>query len=225
MTTLPVTLFDKHIILQFEEQVILIDTGAPSTIHRSNKLTFLGIDYVVTSNYMGLTIQSISDLLGMEITTLMGADILSKYCVQIDYNNCQIAFSNDSIAMEGEEIIMETFMGIPVLQIKVGESCSKMFLDTGAKLSYLNQAQTVGLEHVGQEQDFYPGLGNFNTDCYQTVAHVGKSSFNVKFGVLPTLLQTTLMMAGTQGILGSDFFTAFNVCIDYTNHKVIVKHP
>lgn len=69
---------------------ILIDTGAPSTIHSSGTLNFFSYIYYCSSNYMGLTVCKISDLLGTEITTLLGAEILAQYKILFDYENLVI---------------------------------------------------------------------------------------------------------------------------------------
>ena len=57
-------------------------------------------------------------------------------------------------------------------------------------------------ESIGNDEDFYPGIGKFETECFENSTSLGKSNYFVKYGNLPTLLQQTLMLGGTNGIRG-----------------------
>ena len=142
------------IILEGEHR-ILIDTGAPSTIHRSGEIQFCGDDYDCTVNYMGLKISNISELLGMEITTLLGADILSEYKILFDYANKAVTFCKENLNFVGKTLDITAFMGIPILQMSVNNQELKFFLDTGARLSFLSSDITRNYKCVGTEEDFY----------------------------------------------------------------------
>jgi hypothetical protein len=95
-----------------------------------------------------------------------------------------------------------------------------LFLDTGAKLSYLSGSITSNYESIGTEEDFYPGVGKFETECFDISTSFGVNNFNVKFGNLPTLLQMTLMLGGADGIIGFDFFNNFKVVLDLKNNRL-----
>ncbi|ROL60270.1 hypothetical protein D9V86_09595 [Bacteroidetes/Chlorobi group bacterium ChocPot_Mid] len=220
MTTYQLELIDGHPIIKEDENIILIDTGSPISIHNLNQLNFNSELFETSSNYMGLTIEIISDLLGFKITTLLGADILSKYNILFDYKDKLIAFSKDDIAFTGNEIKISSFMGIPIIDLSISEQNVKLFLDTGAKLSYLSQALTENLISIGTEEDFYPGVGKFKTECYEIITNLGMESFNVKYGNLPLLLQMTLLISGTNAIIGSDFFNNFKIMLDTNNKRL-----
>ena len=96
----------------------------------------------------------------------------------------------------------------------------KFFLDTGAKLSYLSGSLTSKYESVGTDEDFYPGVGKFQTECFEIPTIFGDKEFGVKYGNLPTLLQMTLMLGGTDGIIGFDFFNNFKVVLDLKNNRI-----
>lgn len=84
MRTFELSLFDGHPILQDGENVILLDTGNPSTIHAGKQLAFMGERYNVADIYMELTSDSLIELLGMHITTLLGGDILKDFSILFD---------------------------------------------------------------------------------------------------------------------------------------------
>jgi hypothetical protein len=220
MKQFQITLFKGHPIINDGENIILIDTGAPSTIHASSVLTFCSENYNCSTNYMGLTVSKISEMLGTEITTLLGADILSDYKILFDYKNKIIEFNKEAIALDGNEIGISNFMGIPIIELSIDNQKLKFFLDTGAKLSYLSGSITSNYESIGTDEDFYPGVGKFETECFDISTSFGDNNFNVKYGNLPRLLQMTLMLGGTDGIIGFDFFNNFKVVLDLKNNRL-----
>jgi hypothetical protein len=213
-------IFKGHPIIIEGEHRILIDTGAPSTIHRSGEIQFCGDDYDCTVNYMGLKISNISELLGMEITTLLGADILSEYKILFDYANKAVTFSKENLNFVGKTLDITVFMGIPILQMSVNNQELKFFLDTGARLSFLSSDITRNYKCVGTEEDFYPGVGPFQTDSFEVPTIFDGQLHLFKFGNLPDLLQMTLMLGGTHGIVGYDFFSKHQVLLDIRNRKL-----
>jgi hypothetical protein len=94
-------------------------------------------------------------------------------------------------------------MGIPIVTIRVAESDYRMFFDTGAKISYFQDDSLSNFPPAGRVTDFYPGVGQFQTDTYQVEIALSGIVFSVRCGTLPGLLGVTLMMASTQGIIGN----------------------
>lgn len=220
MKQFQIELFKGHPIINDGENRILIDTGAPSTIHTSDTLNFSSQSFGCSTNYMGLTVSKIPDMLGTEITTLLGADILSDFKILLDYQNQVIEFSKQEIDINGTQTDISNFMGIPIIKMNVANQELKFFLDTGAKLSYLSESLTSNYESVGTDEDFYPGVGKFQTECFEISTIFGDKEFVVKYGNLPTLLQMTLMLGGTDGIIGFDFFNNFKVVLDLKNNRL-----
>lgn len=140
MKQFQIQLYKGHPIINDGENRILIDTGAPSTIHSSDSLNFCSDSFGCSTNYMGLTVSKISDMLGTDITTLLGADILSDYRILLDYQNQVIEFSKQEIDIDGTQVDISNFMGIPIIKMTVDNQELKFFLDTGAKLSYLSDS-------------------------------------------------------------------------------------
>jgi hypothetical protein len=159
-------------------------------------------------------------MLGTEISTLLGADILSNYKILFDYMNVVVVFDKQEIPFEGIKTAISNFMGIPIIELSIEGKRLKFFLDTGAKLSYLSDSITSNYESIGTDEDFYPGVGKFETDCFEILTSFGDRNFIVKYGNLPTLLQMTLMLGGTDGIIGYDFFNNFKVVLDLKNNKL-----
>jgi hypothetical protein len=173
---------------------------------------------------MGLTVSKISEMLGTEITTLLGADVLSNFKILFDYKNGLVEFNKQEINFNGTEIDISNFMGIPIIELSIENQNLKFFLDTGAKLSYLSDSITSNYESIGTDEDFYPGVGKFETECFEISTLFGGKNFLVKYGNLPPLLQMTLMLGGTDGIIGFDFFNNFKVVLDLKNNSLKYGH-
>lgn len=174
---------------------------------------------------MGITISKLSELLGMEITTLLGADILCQFSVMFDYKNKKVEFSSQEIPFNGSEVSVSGYMGIPIVELSIDNQALKFFLDTGAKLSYLSENITSRYESSSTEYDFYPGAGNFETNCFEIPTRIEVNEFMVKYGNLPSLLQMSLMVGGTDGIIGFDFFNNFTVLLELKTGRLKYALP
>ena len=52
---------------------------------------------------------------------------------------------------------------------------------------------------------------------------LGLTVFVLAFGNLPTLLQTTLSMAGTRAILGNDIFKYFSISFELPDSRIVLR--
>ena len=159
-------------------------------------------------------------MLGAEITTLLGADILSDFKILFDYKNELVEFNKNETTFQATEISISNFMGIPIIELYIDNQKLKFFLDSGAKLSYLSDSITKDYNIIGTDEDFYPGVGKFETECFEISTRFGDRNFIAKYGNLPPLLQMALMLGGTNGIIGFDFFNNFKVVLDLKNNKL-----
>lgn len=216
----PIEIFDNHALIRDGENLFLIDTGSPTTFHRSGNLLFCSEEHSCSTVQQGLTVSQIAEFVGAPITTLLGADILSKYNVLFDYPNRTVQFSREKIPFEGVEFPTTAYMGVPIVELTVNQQPLKFFLDTGAKLSYLNQQHISGYKSVGVEDDFYPGLGKFQTECFEIPSTLNGKTFTVKYGLLPNILQMSLIVGGVDGIIGFDFFNNFKILLDIKNRSI-----
>ena len=213
-------IFDGHVIIKDEENTILIDTGSPTTIHKRQYFQFCFESYECLINPLGLTSENLSKMVGMEITTLLGVDILSKYNVKFDYRHNEVSFSKGDFSFAGKEIDIESFMSIPIIELSIDYKTMKFFLDTGAKISYLSKIHLKNYKSIGKEKDFYHNFGTFTTECFQVKALFENEEFNVIFGILPPKLHKSLLVGGIDGIIGYDFFKNFTILLDLCKKKI-----
>lgn len=217
-----IQIFDKHLIIENQNNIILVDTGSPVTLHDAPLLNFCERDFPSASKNQLTSIDEISSLLGKKITTLLGIDVLSKFNCIFDYRKAKLTLSEDKIPFEGESIRFTQISGIPVLEFHVFDQKSRFFLDTGAKISYLNSDLTKHLLSKSTQSDFYPGIGPFETPCFEIITQFGQHRFNVLYGNLPKMMESMLESNQINGIIGFDFFNNFRVMIDFENQVLKV---
>ena len=206
MNTFPLQLRDGHLFIELSGELWLLDTGAPNSFGTNSNLSLAGEQFTLGSNYLGLTAATLSGFVGVQCVGLLGADVLGRFDIIFDVPNKTITLSTAELSLPGQSVLLNEFMGIPILTAQIRGRNFRMFFDTGAQISYLQDDLLAEFPAAGQVTDFYPGVGQFQTETHTVDVRVGASSFSVRCGSLPALLGMTLMMAGTQGILGNQIF-------------------
>ncbi len=207
--TYPLNLHDNHLIVDITGRQVLLDTGTPISIGRE-PMTLLGSTHNLQASLMGLSVNTIAKYIGRPIDCIMGTDILQNLYFTIDYAQRFVTFFAQTPPNQGRPFPLDTVLGVPIIPVKVGNHQVKMFLDTGAKISYLNKSFIAGKPRCGTINDFYPGVGQFQSLIYQTTMVLMDETVELKCGTLPPLLEITLTMAGCAGIIGNDIFRYFN---------------
>lgn len=202
----PLFFIGGHLFIEVEKQKWLVDTGAPSSFGLHPNLQLANQSFSISENYMGLTPEKLSEYVNVECDGLLGVDVLNKFDLIFDVANDTLVISPDELSVDGEDIPLSEFMGIPIVAVKVGTLTYQMFFDTGAKLSYLQDSTITTYPNLDRLSDFYPGFGEFKTDTYLVNFVMGATHYNFQCGSLPELLDMTLMMSGTQGIIGNELF-------------------
>ena len=95
--------------------------------------------------------KSLSSHIGTRIKALIGADILDMI---ISPHRKQLIVSDEEQHVDGEELEIDEFMGIPIFKAPVNDDTIRMFFDTGARLSYLHPDIAQAYPRIGTEQDF-----------------------------------------------------------------------
>lgn len=216
-------LFNQHAIIESEGLRMLVDTGSPVSVHRKEQFMFCGKEHACATSHLGVTPQSLTEMVGTEITTLLGTDLLSNYHIRWDYPARKLTFSEEQIEDVGAAIALDEFMGIPIVEVDVEGKKVKCFLDSGATLSYLPPHITAGIAQDGEVEDFYPGVGTFSTPCYAVEARIGDMSFVARVGNLPAILQLSLKLGRVEGIIGYDFFVAGPLSLDLANKRMVLE--
>jgi hypothetical protein len=219
----PCFLINGHILVETGNDRILIDSGAPLSLGQDSSIILGSRRFPLSKEYMGLEIEYFSNLIGTRFSVLMGADILNTIDYIIDLENGLFVFSNNSMVFQGAVLRSNYFKGIPIINAKTDRRDIKLFFDTGAKISYLKSDIAPDYPVVGQDIDFYPGIGEFQVDTYEVPLFLGEHSFPQKMGILPEMLEMSIDAAGVDGILGTSIFDMFKVCFSASRKQIIIK--
>ncbi len=115
-------------------------------------------------------------------------------------------------------------LGVPLATIELDGAPTETCIDTGAKLSYLEEARLRGREAVDKTQDFYPGFGTFETAVYEIPLRIADSVYAMRAGALPDALSRMLEVLGIAAILGTELFEHFPVVtFDYSALRVTLS--
>ena len=212
--------FDNHLILLSNDNRFLIDTGSPTTIAKSTEIDIFNSKYKVSQKYLGLEIDKLSELVGTDLDGLIGGNILKNHVFHIDFKNKSFSIL-DSIPDNIDFVDIDFYMNIPIININLDNQSVRAFLDTGAKISYLNSEYVQDSNSIGDKEDFYPSVGVFKTSIYnKSIMFPHDKQLNLTFGSLPESLEQALSFGGTKAIIGNDIFSYYSLIFDYSNKRI-----
>lgn len=200
---LPLLLRNGHLFVELEGKLWLIDTGSPSSFGTSSSLSLAGEQFSLETSHLGLNAITVSQFVAVSCSGLLGADVLGRFDHIFDTAGGKLTVSTGELSHTGANVCLDEFTGIPIVTASIGGSDHRMFFDTGAQFSYFQDDSLTGFPPSGNVTDFYPGVGQFETDTYEVPVSLRGVTFILQCGSLPGLLGTTLMMAEAKGIIGN----------------------
>ena len=207
----PLEVFGGHLLIRREGQALLLDTGSPVSIGGQSSCRFLGQEFPVQPRYNELTTEQLSEHLGTRIDVLLGADLLARFAVAIDAETGRVVFGEDRGPHCGRVVPLETIGGIPVVEVGLAGRALRTLFHTGATVSCLHGADMRPYPFVGIARDFYPGQGEFATELRCVPLTFGDQAVGLTCGMLPPILDRSLLLAGLHGIVGTNLLQSFKV--------------
>lgn len=204
--TFPLHFQAGHLFAEIAGERWLFDTGAPLSFGKARELSLAGERFSLGQRYVGLDAAALSRLMGVNCTGLLGADIIGRFDHLLDVAGGLLTVSTATLAHGGQLLELDDFMGIPIITVHIERRDYRMFLDTGAQISYFQHAALAGFPPAGSLTDFYPGFGEFQTETHRVPASIGDGRFTLRCGSLPRLLGMTLGVANVDGIVGNEIF-------------------
>ena len=220
--TYPLLFENKHLFMILNDKKWLIDTGSPVSFGEEASLSICNQIFKIANTYGTLDAKELTSHIGLEVTGLIGVDILNKFDILFSINKYEVTFTNNSLNLEGDVLSIDSFMGIPILHVTVDEHTYNMFFDTGAQISYLQSPLLKDFPSNGTITDFYPDIGEFKTETYLIDIDIGLSEYRLVCGSLPALLSETLMVASAQGIISNEVMKDKIVGYFPRRHKIVI---
>ena len=216
-------LVNGHLFARIEGQQVLVDTGIPVSLGPKPEWYFNHEVHTLSQGYLGVTTDQLSRLVGAPVDILIGCDILKKQVVTLDLPGGRITFSAQPILRSPHRFPLSDFMGVPILQLEAAGNPISMYVDTGARLSYISKDLANGMIAVGTEMDFYPGLGEFETPVYEVPFRLGELEFTQRCGVLPAMLEMAMQATGAKGILGTGLYQKYVVQLAFPESTISLR--
>lgn len=213
MFTYDLQIQNGHLLFDAGNGLVIIDTGSPSSFHEDGQISFSGSNYPVDTSYI-VTAQYLSERLGVEIKGLLGMDIISHNPILIDVPNKKLVAGAE---MQVENIGAGNFMGAIMINLNISGVPTRLLLDTGAWISYLDPSLTSNHDVIRTEMDFSPVTGinsEFTTPIYRVNTIIGGNEEQLEYGNLPTMLNMAISLTGAKGIIGYELLSRKAVYIN-----------
>ena len=223
----PIDIFDNHVILIDKDKRFLIDTGAPISISDGSSIDVFNNVYSTEKTYHGANINEIGNYVGCGLNALIGNNILANYVFQIDFNNKLFSIWNSlpKETINTEDFIEADFQGIPTIDVLVNnDNPITSWLDTGAKISYINKNYVQHLDSMENQKDFFPSYGEFEVPIYSIPLIFNGVKIPFMFGVLPDDLEVAMLSGRTSAIIGADIFYRFTLTFNYNQKRIYIKN-
>lgn len=115
MKTLPLKLQACHLYLELNDELWLIDTGAPISFGSPTELCLAGQSFRIDEHMLGLTPAKLSRFVGVPCTGLLGADVLGRFDHVFDCARGPLTLSPDPLEHSGQVVQLTALMGVPIL--------------------------------------------------------------------------------------------------------------
>ena len=193
-----------HAIVEVNSRHLLIDTGSPLSIARPG-ITLAGQPIPANEPRGCLSLGCLGTYIGLEIDAIVGMDLLSGLDMRIDTFENRLELTRGRFVTGEASADVRALRGLPVVPAHFKlQGPNPLVLDTGAPVSYLRPELLDGLTSQGEYTDFHPSYGEFTTPVYRRSFTINNRKFVLLFGLLPKVLEETLLPESIDGIIGSE---------------------
>jgi Ca-activated chloride channel family protein len=207
-------------VFETEGQRIALVTGTPQSFGRS-PLRLMGDRIALPPSQAGVTVETIAQYLNTPLDAVTGGDVLKRYECLLDLGARQLVLSRGTLGCDGVSIRTPLRLDVPSAAVQVGNRSGLAFLDTGTRLSYIDPGAVAGAP-VGREKDFFPLLGEFETDVYVADIELAGLRLRGRFGVLPPALHQSLKALRAQWVIGNELLSEFPLLLDLKHSRIMI---
>lgn len=185
-------------------------------------------------------LQSLSAISDMEPAGLLGANILKRFFVTIDYDRQVVRFSDpDNVSIPEHAIVLETkpslgMGGLAVEGTIDGGSKLTFLIDTGAAFNHVSRPLIADVLKDKKKADILPigvikGLDGTPVSTGAIIfdtLNIGSNQFPKTVFSISTAEAATnpgLISGGKIAILGNPFFSRYKLSIDYRNQRIFLE--
>ena len=234
MTTFPLKKSEGHFIITVDGDNYIIDTGASMSCSCYGKTELVIGDrkfdvYPLPLEKVG---EKISELVHMPIVGLIGLDIMEELgSIEISEKEGYVRFGCETTIECGDyDFSFEVTKGFRVLttDLKVNGKDTKVILDSGARIDYMDPSLLDTTFAVSHEMDYNPIIGSFEVDGYNATYAIGDRVIDTVSYAATEKLKAYVSQLGIHDISGVVGLNGFlkgmkSLSIDFRKRKVILK--
>lgn len=234
MTTFPLKKSEGHFIINVNGDNYIIDTGASMSCscYGQTELVIGDSKFDVYPLPLVEVGEKITELVHMPIVGLIGLDIMEELgSIEISEKEGYVRFGGETTIECGDYAFsFEVTKGFRVLTtvLKVNEKDTKVILDSGARIDYMDPSLLDTTSAVSHEMDYNPIIGSFEVDGYKATYAIGNRVIDTVSYAATEKLKAYVSQLGIHDISGVVGLNGFlkgmkSLSIDFRNRKVILK--
>ena len=104
MSSYEIRKINDHLTLVHGPELWILDTGSPASFGAKSEFSIAGDRYPIPPSYMGFGSEKLSEVLGEEVTGLIGGDILGNYDTEWNLVDGTLQVSKHEANASGIEI-------------------------------------------------------------------------------------------------------------------------
>ncbi len=221
MQSYPFEIINGLCFIQLDGKKVLVSTGTPESMCWCGDLVFEGRSFRIKHQTLRMNPDSLSEALGTPVDALLGADILSRFDYRISPFSREITVSTDEIHPYGYAYHFDLYRSVPVVSIWVDSKETKVFFNTGSRITCLIPEIVKKYPKVGDTRVYYPGIGWFSTPLHRILIWMSGNDVELDVGIPPDALMPTLASMRAEGVLGCDVLLGPGVFLASRRREVI----
>ncbi len=218
-----------HIVTSIKDRYFIVDTGSPVSFNYAGIVSLDIEDKTFDVSRTPVCAKADADrLTGIDISGIIGTDILKKTGLTVDLENGTLEFSAEADGADDyARLSFDYFMGHYLVtdDVYLGQRLNNAIIDTGAPVSYISSRLAPMFEPTGETySDISPSFGMLQGEYLRGEMVLRSPSHEVKrpvkLGMMPELLD---MFGMFDAILGVMAVTDKKIIFDFSNRELLVK--
>ena len=135
-----------YLVFDYFGQPVYLDTGSQVSFGKQNHWDFMGRQLTLPSYFKKISIEYLSQFMGVPIEFSLGMDMLKDLYFQINTHDGVITFSEHRFRSSPRTLELKPIMDLPCTDISMNDYAYTVIVDTGSRINFLPKKALVGLE-------------------------------------------------------------------------------
>lgn len=197
------------LVARIHDRHYLIDNGLPSTLAQ-RPLLIDGRRIEASSEELGLTTAMFSELLGIPLDGVLGADVSTEFVIKLRPAEHRVDFDRYSGALP-IRIEVDTIGGLPLFHQTVNGQLLRAAMGLGFALSYAGERLLQDFDAVGEATDIFANGVIETVPTYRVPVTFDSGVVEMTFGAAPPVLAQAMELANIQAVIGSEMLRHFDM--------------